>query len=159
MKKSLFTPEEFEAIRIADEEIDQETEKDVTAAFENEEIDKWLDELVFSDTLDNKQLSQRRRRRKYSAAYRAEHKEEIAAKMAAYRAEHKEEIAAKKAAYYAEHKDEIAAKMAAYRAEHREKWNAYQREYQKKKRRREKVITGNISRIEKDGDHTCAADA
>jgi hypothetical protein len=61
-----------------------------------------------------------------TAAWRAAHREEIAAHNAAYYAAHREEIAAYNAAYHAAHREEIAAKKAAYRAAHREEIAAYQ---------------------------------
>ena len=126
-----FTPEELEAMRLADEEIDREFEERYVADQVDKEISAWLDELAYLESLDHKAAAKFKRQKKYGAAYRAEHKEEIAAKQAAYRAEHKEEIAAYQAAYYAEHKEEIAAKKAAYRdiPEKRAQYNAYMREY------------------------------
>jgi len=129
MSRPLFTPEELEEMRISDEEIEKEVDAEFSAGFENKEIDKWLDELVAADQLDHKQLHQKRQRRKYSAAYRETHKEELAAKMAAYCETHKEELAAKKAAYYETHKEELAAKMAAYRETHKEELAAKKAAY------------------------------
>lgn len=42
-------------------------------------------------------------------------------------------IAAQQAAYYEANKEKIAAKQAAWFQKNREKWNAYQREYRKRK--------------------------
>ena len=109
-----FTPEELEAMRLADEEIEREFEERYVADQVDKEISAWLDELAYLESLDHKAAAKFKRQKKYSAAYYAEHKEEIAAYQAAYRAEHKEEI---------------AAYQAAYRAERREKYNAYMREY------------------------------
>ena len=104
-----FTPEELEAMRLADEEIDREFAERYVADQVDKEISRWIDELAYLESLDHKAAAKFKRQKKYGAAYRAEHKEEIAAYQAAYYAEHKEEIAAYKAAYYAEHKEEIAA--------------------------------------------------
>ena len=158
-----FTSEELEAMRLADEEIDREFEERYVADQVDREISKWLDELAYLESLDHKAAARFKKRKKWSAAYYAEHKEEIAAKkaayyaehkeeiaayQAAYRAEHKEEIAAYQAAYRAEHKEEIAAKKAAYRAEKQEKYNAYMREYmrdyRKGIRRKEKAFMRHI---------------
>jgi len=76
-------------------------------------------------------------RQEYNAAYRQEHKAELAAYAKryrpAYRAEHKEEIAAYNAAYgatyRAEHKKKITAYNAAYRASHKEEFAAYLAEH------------------------------
>lgn len=72
-----FTAAELEAMRLADEEIEREYEANTADA----EISKWLDELAVNDTLDHKQLHNKRYRR----AYREEHKDEIAAQQRAYR--------------------------------------------------------------------------
>ena len=50
----------------------------------------------------------------YGAAWRAAHREEIAARKVPYRAAHREEIAACNAAYQAAHREEIAARKAAW---------------------------------------------
>jgi len=55
-----------------------------------------------------------------NAAYRAEHREELAAYRAAHREAHREEIAAHAAAYYAAHREELVAYQAAHREAHRE---------------------------------------
>ena len=132
MGKPLFDPAELEAMRLADEEIDREFEEKYIYDRTNAEIDKWLDKLAVMDALDHRQAKAKARQ----AAYRAEHKDEIAAYQAAYRAEHKDEIAA----YYAEHKDEIAA----YRAEHKDEIAAYMREYRKRKLWRRNVVVENL---------------
>ena len=126
-----FTPAELEAMRLADEEIDREFAERYVADQVDKEISRWIDELAYLESLDHKEAAKFKRQKKYSAAYRAEHKEEIAAYQAAYYAEHKEEIAAYQAAYRAEHKEEIAAYQAAYRdiPEKRAQYNAYMREY------------------------------
>ena len=94
-----FTPEELEAMRLADEEIEREFEERYVADQVDKEISAWLDELAYLESLDHKAAAKFKRQKKYSAAY------------------------------YAEHKEEIAAYQAAYRAERREKYNAYMREY------------------------------
>ena len=104
-----FTAEELEAMRLADEEIDREYEVSSTDA-----ISKWLDELAVNDTLDHKQLHNKRHRR----AYYEEHKDKIAAKMRAYREEHKEEI--------------------------RTYQRTYMREYRKQKRQQKYMIAAEI---------------
>ena len=81
-----FTPEELEAIRLADEEIDREIGDRYVANQVDREISAWLDELAYLDSVDHKAARNFKKRK----AYRAEHKEEIAAYQAAYRAEHKE---------------------------------------------------------------------
>ena len=79
-----FTPEELEAMRLADEEIDREFEERYVADQVDKEISAWLDELAYLESLDHKAAAKFKRQKKYRAAYYAEHKEEIAAKQAAY---------------------------------------------------------------------------
>ena len=109
-----FTADELEAMRIADEEIEREFEESYSAQYADAEISKWLDELAINDTLDHKQLHNKR----YQRAYREEHKDEIAAKKRAYREEHKDEI--------------------------RTYQRAYQREYRKRKRQQKYMIAAEI---------------
>lgn len=109
-----FTAEELEAMRLADEEIEREFEESYSAQCADAEISKWLDELAINDTLDHKQLHNKR----YQRAYREEHKDEIAAKKRAYREEHKDEI--------------------------RTYQRAYQREYRKRKRQQKYMIAAEI---------------
>ena len=97
-----FTAEELEAMRIADEEIEREFAESFAAQCADAEISKWLDELAINDTLDHKQLHNKRYQR-------------------AYYEEHKDEIRACQRAYYEEHKDEIRAYQRAYREEHRKR--------------------------------------
>ena len=107
-----FTAAELEAMRLADEEIEREFEESCSAQYADAEISKWLDELAVNDTLDHKQLHNKRHRRAYYEA----HKDEIAAYQRAYREAHKDEAAAYQRAYYEAHKDEAAAYQRAYRA-------------------------------------------
>lgn len=76
-----FTAEELEAMRLADEEIEREFEESFAAQYADAGISKWLDELAINDTLDHKQVHNKRYRR----AYREEHKDEIAAQQREYR--------------------------------------------------------------------------
>ena len=80
-----FTAEELEAMRIADEEIEREFAESFAAQYEDAEISKWLDELAVNDTLDHKQLHNKRYRR----TYHEEHKDEIRAYKRAYQEEHR----------------------------------------------------------------------
>ena len=86
-----FTAAELEAMRLADEEIEREYEANTA----DTEISNWLDELAINDTLDHKQLHNKR----YQRAYYEEHKDKIAAQQREYREEHKDEIAAKMREY------------------------------------------------------------
>lgn len=107
-----FTPEELEAMRLADEEIEREFEESYSAQYADAEISKWLDDLAVNDALDHKQLHNKRRRR----AYREAHRDEVAAYQRAYYEAHRDEIADYQRAYYEAHKDEAAAYQRAYRA-------------------------------------------
>ena len=62
-----FTAEELEAMRIADAEIEREFETSRSACYADAEISKWLDDLAANDTLDHKQLHNKRYRRAYYA--------------------------------------------------------------------------------------------
>ena len=109
-----FTADELEAMRLADEEIEREFEESYSAQYTDAEISKWLDDLAANDTLDHKQLHNKRYRR-------------------AYREAHKDKIAAQRRAYYEEHKDEIRTYQ-----------RTYQREYRKRKRQQENMIAAEI---------------
>lgn len=85
-----FTTEELEAMRLADEEIEREFEESLWKMCQPFlTVSKWLDELAVNDTLDHKQLHNKRHRR----AYREAHKDEIAANRRAYRARAKKNAA------------------------------------------------------------------
>ena len=97
-------------------------------------------------------------RAEYMKKYRKEHREELNANRRyyykrnkekikeqnkpsnrVYRESHREELKAYSKAYYASHKDDPEFKKKAYESEkrsiekNREKWNAYYREYRKRK--------------------------
>ena len=110
-----FTEEELEELRRADAELDEEyrlTQEDI-------EFSRRLDRKAELDRMDNRG----RRSAAQKAAYYEANKEKIAAQKATYREANKEKIAAQKAAYY---------------EANREKWNAYQREYRRRKREAKK---------------------
>ena len=93
----LFTEEELEELRRADEEIDEE----FTLTPEDLKFSRQMDKEAKLDRLDN------RGRR-------------AAAQKAAYYEANKEKIAAQKAAYYEANKEKIADYQAAYRRRKRE---------------------------------------
>ncbi len=66
----------------------------------------------------------------YGAAYKASHKEGIAAVDAAYRATHKKEAAIRSAAWYVAHKEERVAYSAAWQEAHREDQAAWHATYE-----------------------------
>lgn len=125
-----FTPEELEAMRLADEEIEREFEESYSAQYADAEISKWLDDLAVNDALDHKQLHNKRRRR----AYREAHKDEIADYQRAYYEAHKDEIADYRRAYREAHRDEIADYQRAYYEAHKDEAAAYQRAYRARKK-------------------------
>lgn len=69
-----FTPEELEAMRLADEEIEREFVDLYVADQVHKEMGAWLDELAIQDLMDHKSYHRRKQQRKYSAAYREAHK-------------------------------------------------------------------------------------
>ena len=106
---ALFTPEELDALRLIDEGIDEDfrlTQEEIVAS-------RKRDRTAKVEAMDPKARK-------------------IAAQQAAYYEANKEKIAAQKAAYYEANKEKIAAK----RAENREAYNAYMREYMRKRRLR-----------------------
>ena len=105
-----FTPEELEAIRLADEEIDREIGDRYVANQVDREISAWLDELAYLDSVDHKAARNFKKRK----AYYAEHKEEIAAYQAAYRAEHKEARNAYMREYMRNYRKKREDRYAAY---------------------------------------------
>ena len=101
-------------MRLADEEIDREFAERYVADQVDKEISRWIDELAYLESLDHKAAAKFKRQKKYGAAYRAEHKEEIAAYQAAYRAEPANRL---------RHKEYMREYMRAYRKGIRRKAN------------------------------------
>ena len=81
-----------------------------------------------------------------TAAWRAAHREEIAAHNAAYNAAHCEEKAAYNAAYYATHREGRAAYQVAYHAAHREEIAAYNAAYHAA--HREELVANKAARYD-----------
>ena len=138
-----FTPEELEAMRLADEEIDREFAERYVADQVDKEISRWIDELAYLESLDHKAAAKFKRQKKYSAAYRAEHKEEIAAYQAAYYAEHMKDPSNR--LRYNEYMREY---MRAYRKGIRRKANDAARHIQSAAETLDKKIPSQVS-------HTC----
>ena len=114
----LFTDQELEELRLADEELDE----NYTLSMEDMALSRRLDREAKFDRLDNKG-------------------KKIAAQKAAYREANREKIADYQAAYYEANREKIAAQKAAYREANREKYNAYMREYQRKRRAAKKAAS------------------
>ena len=92
----LFTPEEFEELRRADAEIDDE----------------------FHETMDEIRES-RSRDREAKIDRMDNHKKKIAARQTAYREANREKIAAQQAAYYEANREKYKAYMREYMRKHK----------------------------------------
>ena len=126
----LFTPEELEELRRADQEIEE------NFRITQEEINQ-----------------SRKRDRESDLESLDHHQRKIAAYQAAYREANREKIAAYHAAYREVNREKIAAQKAAYRKANREKYNAYHREYQRKWREKQKkAASGSTSSVSGKGD-------
>ena len=106
VRELAFTPEELEAMRLADEEIEREFSLSV-------------DDIVASNGLDRSSLYDRKceKERKVAAqnkAYRKANKDRIAEYQKAYRKANKDKVAARRKAYYEANKDKIAEYQKAY---------------------------------------------
>ena len=108
----LFTEEELEELRRADEELDAE----FSLSMEDMDFSRQLDREAKLDRLDNKG----RRKAARSAAYREANKEKIAARSAAYYEANKEKIADYQAAYYEANKQKLLDSQREYRRKKRE---------------------------------------
>ena len=120
-----FTEEELEELRRADAELDEEyhlTQEDIV-------FSRQLDREAKLDRMDNRG----RRFAAQQAAYYEANREKIAAQQAAYREANREKIAAQKAAYY---------------EANREKYNAYMREYMRKRKAAKKKAASDGANIE-----------
>lgn len=100
-----FTPEELEAMRLADEEIEREFSLSV-------------DDIAASNELDRSALYDRKseKERKVAAqnkAYRKANKDRIAEYQKAYRKANKDKVAARRKAYQEANKDKVAAQKKA----------------------------------------------
>ena len=126
----LFTPEELEELRRADQEIEENFQ------------------------ITQEEINQSRKRDRESALESIDHHHrKIAAYQAAYREANREKIAAYHAAYREANREKIAAQKAAYREANREKYNAYHREYQRKWREKQKkAASGSTSSVSGKGD-------
>lgn len=81
----MLTPEELEAIRLADEEIEREWVEEAVERQINREIDQWIDDMAIMDLLDKRGKKQRAYKREY---YKA-NKDKIAAYMREYMREYR----------------------------------------------------------------------
>ena len=105
-----FTPEELEAMRRADEEIERKFAEEGANQAERE-LSLELDKAAAVQARDHRQ----QRTFKRSERFRLAHPEQLKAIKAAYYKGHREELLQKAKAYQAAHREEILAKRAAYR--------------------------------------------
>ena len=127
---ALFTPEELEELKRIDAELDES----FTQSQEEIRDSRKRDRAAKLDGMDRK----KRKIAERNAAYREANKDKIAEYQAAYREANKDKIAEYQAAYREANKDKIAERNAAWKRNNREKWNAYQREYRRRKRAEKK---------------------
>ena len=123
---ALFTSEELEELRKADEELDldfRQTQEEIAES-------RRRDRAVVNDRKDyrSRKIADQKR------AYREANREKIADQQRAYREANREKIADQKRAYYEANREKIADQQRAYYEANREKCNAYQREYRKRKK-------------------------
>lgn len=124
-KYDLFTPEEIEEMRKADEEI--------------EAHDLTFDELKAADARDAEAIKamedyKAKKRREYAREYRAKNREIIAKKNRERRLKNREKMKEYQHAYYLAHRNEIAEYKKAWYQKNRETIRARQRVYQERQR-------------------------
>ena len=138
---ALFTPEELEELRRADAELDEEfvqtqeervasRNRDRRARIEGMEPDR-------RKIAENQRAYREANREKIAEnqrAYYEANREKIAENQRAYREANREKIAENKRAYYEANREKIAENKRAYYEANREKWNAYMREYRRRKK-------------------------
>lgn len=116
----MFSPEELEELRRADEEIEAEfdglTEEELRAS-----------DLRDADALSDPGRSADDRRRERQRARYLKKREEILAQCKAYRAAHREQNLATQARYRESHREELREKELAYYHAHRDEINARRR--------------------------------
>ena len=110
MGKPLFTPEELAELAAFDAEIDE------------------------SDITQNEIDASRERDREAVLAGMSKRNRKIAEAKRAYYEANREKIAEAQRAYYEANREKIAEAKRAYYEANREKWNAYMREYRKRRK-------------------------
>ena len=121
VRELAFTPEELEAMRLADEEIERE-------------FYLSIDDIAASNELDRASLYDRKseKERKVAAqnkAYREANKDKIAEYNKAYRKANKDKIAARRKAYYEANKDNVLEYQKAYYEANKDKIAARRKAY------------------------------
>lgn len=118
-----WTPEELEAMRLADAEIEAEFDDGsyYISDLEHRALDAELDELAQIEDLSRKERVLRDRRRAYKKAYNSAHKEERRAYNQEYRQKHTPEVMAYRVQYYLDNREWIIQARHRYYQENREK--------------------------------------
>ena len=123
-----WTPEELEAMRQADAEIEEDFEY---ASAEEKALSGEIDALALEEAQDHNRNRKLARRRELYAASKAEHGEAVLkTRRAAYYQANREKILAQQKRYYAENRAEILDYHAAYQKANRQRIAAYKAEYQ-----------------------------
>ena len=109
-KRSIFTAEELEEMRIYDEMVDSMPMTDE----DYKQID-FDDALLFPEVVKKREQTKKKVARQKAAIVAAGRLEERKEKARKYAEDNKERIKARRAAYYQENKERIAAHQKAYR--------------------------------------------
>lgn len=123
---ALFTAEELEAIRMADEDIDREV-----SAENREREAKWRKSYYQRNR--EKILARQRK-------WQAEHRDEINERKRLMRQANKEELREKARAYYQANKERIKQRSRAYHKEHRDERLASMRDRSRRLKEAKKCI-------------------
>lgn len=129
MKKPMFTPEELEELRKADEELDAEfvlTPEEAAASGK-------LDRQAELDRVDNREKERLLRRRAENRRYKRAHPEQTRATERRYRERHREQIAKRRRERYLRNRERELARQREYDRAHKE-----QRAEKARERRRQK---------------------
>ena len=126
MARKLFTPEELEELRRADAELEEsyvptQAERD---ASRRRDRNARIEALPY----EKRKIAENQR------AYREANREKIAENQRAYYEANREKIAENQRAYREANREKIAENQRAYYEANREKWNAYMREYRKRRK-------------------------
>ena len=124
-KYDLFTPEELEAMRKADEEIEK---SELTFAELKAANARDADAIKATEDYEAK------RRREYAREYRAKNRDRIAKASRERRIRNREKMKEYQHAYYLKHRNEISEYKRAWYQKNREAVRTQQKSYQARKR-------------------------
>ena len=146
MARPMFTPEELEELRRFDENLDDsfvQTQEEIRESRKRDREAKLLamepEKRKIAEYQAAYYEANREKFAEYKAAYYEANREKIAEYQAAYYEANREKFAERNAAYYEANREKIAERNAAYRDANREKYNAYMREYMRKRRAAKKL--------------------